>query len=143
MTLRSLTGVLVAALVLAGAAPALAATKNGITPLSPKAGATIPTAQSPTFKMRVKGKGQVWVHACSSKKKNSDGVICDDAGSDFSFGRATKKGSVFQFKAKFFDYDEFWLNNPGTYYWQAHRIQCESGIDDCLQEGPIVKFKVG
>jgi hypothetical protein len=89
--------------------------------------------------MRVKGAGQVWVHVCKSKKKDSDGVIC----SDESIGRAKKKGSVFQYKPKFFDYDEFWLNSPGTYYWQAHRISCESGIDDCLQEGPIVKFSVG
>jgi hypothetical protein len=28
-------------------------------------------------------------------------------------------------------------------HWQAHRIQCEGNIDDCLQEGPIIKFKVG
>jgi hypothetical protein len=143
MTLRSLSGVLAAAFVLAGAAPALAATKHGITPLSPKAGATVPVAQSPTFKMRVKGKGQVWVHVCDSNKKNADGVICDSAGSDFSFGRASKKGGVFQFKPKFFDYDAFWMNNPGTYYWQAHRIQCEGNINDCLQEGPIIKFKLG
>jgi hypothetical protein len=137
MTLRSLAAVLGAGALLAGASPALAA--SGITPLSPKSNSTVPAGQSPTFKMRVKGAGQVWVHVCKSKKKNSDGVIC----SDESIGRATKKGGVFQYKPKFFDYDEFWLNSPGTYYWQAHRIQCESGIDDCLQEGPIVKFKVG
>jgi hypothetical protein len=137
MTLRSLAAMLCAGALLAGASPALAA--SGITPLSPKSGSTVPAGQSPTFKMRVKGAGQVWVHVCKSKKKNSDGVIC----SDESIGRATKKGGVFQYKPKFYDYDEFWLNSPGTYYWQAHRIQCESGIDDCLQEGPIVKFKVG
>jgi hypothetical protein len=137
MTLRSLAAVLSAGALLAGASPALAA--SGITPLSPKSGSTVPAGQSPTFKMRVKGAGQVWVHVCKSKKKDSDGVIC----SDESIGRAKKKGGVFQYKPKFFDYDEFWLNSPGTYYWQAHRIQCESGIDDCLQEGPIVKFKVG
>jgi hypothetical protein len=137
MTLRSLVAVLCAGALLAGASPALAA--SGITPLSPKSGSTVPAGQSPTFKMRVKGAGQVWVHVCKSKKKNADGVIC----SDESIGRATKKGGVFQYKPKFFDYDEFWLNSPGTYYWQAHRIQCDSGIDDCLQEGPIVKFKVG
>ena len=137
MTLRSLAAVLTAGALLAGASPALAA--SGITPLSPKSGSTVPAGQSPTFKMRVKGAGQVWVHVCKSKQKDSDGVIC----SDESIGRAKKKGGVFQYKPKFFDYDEFWLNSPGTYYWQAHRIQCESGIDDCLQEGPIVKFKVG
>jgi hypothetical protein len=137
MTLRSLAGVLVAGLLLATASPAVAA--SGITILSPKSGATVAAGESPTFKMRVKGAGQVWVHVCKSKKKNADGVIC----SEESIGRAKKKGGTYQYKPKFFDFPEFWLNSPGTYYWQAHRIQCEGDIDDCLQEGPIVRFKVG
>ena len=57
MTLRSLAGALATGLVLALASPALGA--SGITPLSPKSGATVPTGTSPTFKMRVKGAGQV------------------------------------------------------------------------------------
>ena len=119
---------------------ASAATKHGITPLAPKAGSSVPAGKSPTFKMRVKGKGQVWVHVCKSKKKDSDGVICSDP----DLGRAKKKGGVFQYKPKFFDFPEFWLNSPGTYYWQAYRIACEGGnLSDCYQEGPIVKFKVG
>src|SRR3954469_10409977 len=134
MTLRSFAGVLAPGAVLASAGPAFAA--SGITPLSPKSGATVPAGKSPTFKMRVKGAGQVWVHVCKSKKKNGDGVIC----SDESIGRAKKKGSVVQYKPKFFNFPEFWLNSPGTYYWQAHRIHCTSGIKDCLQEGPVVKL---
>jgi hypothetical protein len=137
MTLRSLVGLLVAGALLAAASPASAS--SGITVLSPKRGATVPSGTTPTFKMRVKGSGQVWVHVCKSKKKNADGVICDDE----SIGRAKKKGGVFAYKPKFFDFPDFWLNSPGTYYWQAHRIQCEGGISDCLQEGPIVQFKVG
>ena len=49
----------------------------------------------------------------------------------------------FKLKAPFFDFPEFWLNSPGTYYWQAHRIDCDATISDCRQEGPTVKFKVG
>jgi len=139
MPFRSLSGVFAAALILAGACPAPAATKQGITPLAPKANASVPTGQSPTFRMRVRGAGQVWVHVCKFNKKNADGVIC----SDESIGRARKKGGAFEYKPKFFDFDEFWLNSLGTYYWQAHRIQCQAGIADCLQEGPVVKFKVG
>ena len=44
---------------------------------------------------------------------------------------------------KFFDFPEFWLNSPGTYYWQAFRIACTAASSDCRKEGPIVKFKVG
>jgi hypothetical protein len=113
---------------------------SGITPLSPKANATVAAGKSPTFKMRVKGSGQVWVHVCKSKKKDSEGVIC----SDESIGKAKKKGGSFAYKPKFFDFPDFWLNSPGTYYWQAFRIACEGGdLSDCKQESKIVKFKVG
>ena len=117
---------------------ASAATKNGITPLAPKAGKSVPAGQSPTFKMRAKGPGQVWVHVCKSKRKNNDGLICNTP----QIGRAHKKGGSFRFKPKFYDFPTFWLNTPGTYYWQAHRIACNAAITDCRQEGPIVRFKV-
>jgi hypothetical protein len=119
---------------------ASAATKNGITPTSPKAGTTIPVGERPTMKGRVKGAGQVYVHVCKSKRKDSDGLICTDE----AIQRARKKAGRFRVRLKFFDFPEFWLNSPGTYYWQAHRIACEGGdISDCRQEGPIVRFKVG
>jgi hypothetical protein len=129
---------LVTAGLLAVPSAATAATKNGITPLAPKAGKSVPAGERPTFKMRVKGRGQVWVHVCKSKRRDSEGVIC----STESIGRARKKGSSYQYKAKFFDFPGFWLNSPGTYYWQAHRIACNAAITDCRQEGPIVKFRV-
>jgi hypothetical protein len=132
------TTFLAVVVVLALAAPALAATKHGVTPISPKANASVPAGQSPTFRMRAKGGGTVWVHVCKSKKRDSDGVICHEA----SIGQAKRSNGVYKFKPKFFDFPEFWLNTPGTYYWQAFRIKCEGNISDCDQEGPIVKFKV-
>jgi hypothetical protein len=123
-------------LALAVAVPASAATKNGITPLAPKAGSSVPAGKSPVFRFRSSGSGQRWVHVCKTKKKNSDGVICFKA----SIGQAKKKKGVYEYKPEFFDFPEFWLNTPGTYYWQAHRIDCNA--NDCRQEGPIVKFKV-
>ena len=136
---RSLLTAATLLLTLALAVPAAAATKNGITPLAPKAGSSVPAGKSPTFRMRANGPGQVWVHVCKSKRKNADGVICTEE----SIGRATKKGGVFRYKPRFFDFPEFWLNSPGTYYWQAHRIDCAGDISDCRQEGPIVRFRVG
>jgi hypothetical protein len=129
---------LIAAVLSIVIAPAAsAATKNGITPLSPKAGATIPVGQRPTFKLRVSGPGHVWVSVCKSQAKDKDGVIC----STETLGEAKKKGGVYSLKAKFFDFPAFWLNSPGAYYWQAYRIDCSGS--DCKKEGPIVKFKVG
>ena len=133
-----LTLVLVSVGLLAAPAAASAATKHGITPLAPKAGSSVPAGKSPTFKMRVKGSGQVWVHVCKNKRKNADGVICNK--NPEAIGRARKRGSIYRFKPQFFDFPEFWLNSPGTYYWQAFRIDCEGS--DCNQEGPVVKFRV-
>ncbi len=120
------------------ATPALAATKNGITPRSPKAGGKVAAGKAASFKSRVRGQGQVYVHVCKSKRKNADGVICHD---EF-IGKATKRGRLHVARQRFFDFPEFWLNNPGVYYWQAHRIDCSVDIDDCLREGPIVRFRV-
>ena len=134
-----LTLVLVSVGLLAAPAVASATAKHGITPLAPKAGSSVPAGKSPTFKMRVRGSGQVYVHVCKSKRKDSSGRICNTE----SIGSAKKKGSTFRYKPKFFDFPGFWLNTPGTYYWQAYRIACEGGdISDCYQEGPIVKFRV-
>ena len=115
---------------------ASAATKNGITPLAPKAGTSVPAGKSPTFKIRTKGPGTVWVHVCKSKRKDKNGVICHKA----SIGQAKKKRGIYRYKPQFFDFPAFWLNSPGTYYWQAFRIDCEGS--DCNQEGPVVKFRV-
>ena len=136
-----LTLLLALAALLAVPTVALGATKNGITPKSPKAGATIPVGKRPTIKGKVKGPGQVYIHVCKSKKKDKDGLICFKE----AIQKAKKKNGKFSAKMKFFDFPEFWLNSPGTYYWQAHRIDCIVGSDlsDCRQEGPIVKFKVG
>jgi hypothetical protein len=124
------------ALSLATAGSAVAARKNGIKPLAPKAGTSVPVGKSPKFRMKVSGPGQVWVHVCRSKKKDKSGVIC----SKESIGRAKKKNGVLVYKPTFYDYPGFWLNRPGRYYWQAFRIACNS--QDCEQEGPIVRFRV-
>jgi hypothetical protein len=133
-----LTLLLAFAALLAVPTVAFGATKNGITPKSPKAGSTIPVGERPTMKGKVKGKGVVYVHVCKSKKKDKDGLICPEA-----IKKAKKKNGRFSVKLDFFDSPGFWLNSPGTYYWQAHRIACNAAITDCRQEGPIVKFKVG
>jgi hypothetical protein len=125
-------------LLLLTAGPAVA--KNGVTPISPKSGDSVPVGSRPTFKMNITGKHSgVFVHVCKSKRKVDDGMIC----SDEVIGKAKKKrGKRYEFKAKFFDFPEFWLNSPGTYYWQAYRTACNAAITDCKAEGPVVKFRV-
>lgn len=131
---------LLALAVLAVAAvPALAATKHGITPTYPKAGQTVPQGKAPTFKAKVVGKGAVYFYVCKTAKKDKDGLICDKV-----IQRAKKVArNRYQARMRYFDYPGYWLNSPGTYYWQAHRIACLNGPSDCAAEGPVVKFKVG
>jgi hypothetical protein len=125
------------ALALAG--PAAAATKNGITPLAPKAGTSVPSGKAAKFRMRVNDPGAgVFVHVCKSKKKDKQGMICRKA----TILQAKKRKGAFEAKQTFYDFPAFWLNNPGTYYWQAYRIECSGGSSDCKKEGPVVRFKV-
>lgn len=129
----------VALVALAGAVPALAASKNGITPVSPKKGATVPVNTRPTFKVRVSGPGTVWIHVCKSKKVLRDGLICNKE----LIRQMKRKGGSASVKPTMFNFPGFWLKTPGTYYWQVHRIYCSVGNADCHLEGPTVKFKIG
>jgi len=124
----------------AAPAYALAASRNGVTPTSPKAGATVSKGKAVTFKGRVKGSGTIFVHVCkSAKRSKKEGVICTKQ----AIGRARRKDGTFSYRQKVFAFDAYWLNRPGTYYWQAHRILCENGdTRDCRQEGPVVRFRV-
>jgi hypothetical protein len=131
-----------ALLALAGATAvaAYAATRHGVTPVTPKSGDTVPAGESPTFTVRARGGGEVYVHVCRSKAKRADGLIC----SMESVGRATRgKRGLYRYTPTFHDFPGFWLNRPGTYYWQAHRIRCEKRrTRDCRQEGPVSSIRV-
>ena len=140
---RRLTPAAAVAALVAAPAYALAASKNGVTPVSPKARATVPKGKPVTFKGKVSGSGPVFVYVCkSAKRSRKEGIICADK--QEAIGKARKTRGAFSYRQKVFDYSGYWLNRPGTYYWQAHRIVCENGnTRDCRQEGPVVRFKVG
>src|SRR5688572_12514290 len=121
-----------------GAVPALAATEHGITPVAPKAGAKVESGSRPTFRGRVRGPGSVWVYVSRSRRTHERGLIAHDA----MIQRAKRERGAFRVRARYYDYPQFWLNQPGTYYWQAHRVNCGEDGRDCYQEGPVVKFRV-
>ncbi len=124
----------------ASPAAATAATKHGITPLTPSLDRKVAQGKSAAFRMRVHGPGTVFVNICKSPRKSkADGTICHRQG----IGQAHRVNGVFKWTQRFYDYPEFWLNTPGTYYWQAYRIACAKGSSkDCRQEGPVVRFRV-
>lgn len=140
MTRPLLITVLLVALAGAFAALAIAATRNGVTPISPQEGDTVPRGKAPTFSARARGGGEVYVHVCRSKATRSDGLIC----SREAVGRARRgAGGLHRYRPRTYDYPEHWLNTPGVYYWQAHRIRCERRrTKDCRQEGPVSSLRV-
>ena len=129
---------IVPAAVLVLAVPAFASTKHGVTPQSPKSGTAVPAGVAFTFKAKAEGGGTVWLHVCKSKKKAKDGTICNTE----LIAQMKKKDGVYRHKTKTYSFDTYWLNSPGTYYWQVYRIKCEGSTSDCKQEGPIWKLRV-
>lgn len=123
-----------------GAVVAVAATRNGVTPVAPGEGDVVPKGKPPTFTVRARGGGQVFVRVCRSKSTRSDGLICAAE----SVGRAKRgDGGLYRYRPRAYEFDAYWLNRPGTYYWQAHRIKCERRrTKDCRQEGPVLSLKV-
>ena len=65
---RALCVAIATAAVLSCSPSALGA--GGITPIAPQKGDTIPAGKRSTFKLRVHGKGEVWVHVCGSRAKD-------------------------------------------------------------------------
>jgi hypothetical protein len=128
--MRIVLATVLTALVLAAPAPAA----SGIHPLGPKG--DVAKGEVPTFRMRVFGKGAVYVHVCRSAKR-TNGAICDRE----TTGRATRgRGGVYTFRPRRFDFPAYFANRSGVYFWQAVRIACQGG--DCRQEGPVVGFRV-
>lgn len=126
--------------VAAMAAAALGATRNGVTPVSPKPGYSVPKGIAPTFAVRARGGGEVYVRVCRSRARRRDGLICARE----SVGRALRgEGGLYRYRPRFHDFPGFWLNRPGAYFWQAHRIRCENRrTRDCRQEGPVSELRV-
>ena len=134
------------------AAGAASPAKNGIRLLSPKNGAAVPTViasgKVPTFKARVRGRGSVWFTVCKSKKRGPDGQLCRGNADDLDRGKKgkkTKRGRSYSFKPDVYTFPTYYLNTPGTYYWQVFRISCRTtraGRLDCPQESKLGKFVV-
>jgi hypothetical protein len=90
--------------------------------------------------MRVHGPGAVWVRVCKSKRRHRDGTICDRA----ELGRAhRRRGSLFTYRPPLFRFPGYWLETPGTYYWQAYRLDCGTSLRDCRQESEVIRFRLG
>ena len=125
------------------ALPSSAADRDELPPprsVSPAFNKTITLGQQFTFQVRSRTNSAVFVVVSKSKRKAADGTLRDKKGYMRKMGR--RKGTLFTKKVeRYRGLDSHFLNKPGTYYWQAHRINC-SEQKDCAVEGPIRRFRV-
>ena len=115
-----------AAAALATATPATAAEP---VPLAPSEGASFVIGAPIDFSVRDETPGKsVYIHISRSPALDAVGLIGDDV-----WIGGTTGGPDFSARWKYSG-----LQAPGTYYWQAHRIDCSTpSYPDCEIEGPV------
>lgn len=139
--------VLVTTVVLAIAAlapPASAAVDPLVPPtvLAPADGATVQAGTTPAFRVQTgEGDQYLWVHFSASPNPVA---ACGTIGSDnglLQLQPTMADPAVYEGTPAASDLYTFWLNRPGTYYWQAYRIHNGGGADGCV-EAPVRSLTV-
>lgn len=101
--------------------------------LQPAAGQAF-TAKTPiSFRIRTyAGDRYLWLYVSRSPAAaNACGTIAHEV-SIWDFA-PTADAAVYEAKPTYYSYSSFWMNTPGTYYWQAYRIKHGSGADGCIE----------
>ncbi len=127
-------GMLAAALVIAaGAASAASLTTDPPTLLTPPSGKVFKARTPIAFTIRTHpGDDSLWLSVSRSPTVvNACGTIAHEV-SIWDF-QATTDPSVYEARPTYYSFGTFWMNTPGTYYWQAHRIEYAGGADGCIE----------
>lgn len=135
MTIARLAAVTLATAVLVSA-PASAA---GPTPLSPTAGKVLQARSPFTFKVRDDADGAVFIAVSKSRAVRGDGTLRDQSTWFRRMGGTT--GVRTKKVERYAALRTHFLNRPGTWYWQAWRIDCAEQ-EDCNVEGPVRRFRL-
>lgn len=130
---RFTIGCLVGALVLAVGVAQARADLTPIELLDPAQGQILATGAQIAFHIRTHPGDQYLRLNVSRSPAIADacgtiGVEADGAGF-----QPTADPSVYEATLAFFDFPSFWMNTPGTYYWQAYRIEYGEGADGCIE----------
>jgi hypothetical protein len=113
---------------------------SGPTLISPINGKSQKARTPFTFKAKAPAGASVYLKVSKSKKVGADGTLL---GSNLYFRKMGFKNGFFQKKTESYGaLSTYFLNRPGTYYWQAYLIDCSDDLDDCNIESKIQKFKV-
>jgi len=107
--------------------------------LSPADGAQIVAATPVVFDIQTSPDdpgGFLWLHVSRSPAVDATGVIDSDADIE-PFTAVAGQPGVFRAAPTYYSFPSFWMNSPGTYYWQAFRINCSGSLADCYIQSPI------
>jgi hypothetical protein len=130
-------------LLVAGASAAAQDAGTPPTLLEPTVGAVVTTGTRLVFRIATFPGDEtryLWLYVSRSPNAvNACGTIAHDA--EIEPFVATSDGSVYEATPTFFDYSGFWMNTPGTYYWQAYRIHYGGGADGCI-ESEVRSFQI-
>ena len=112
----------------------------GPQPVDPADGAVLPTGSRLSFRAStlLGGSDQyLWVHVSRSGQRDSTGRIGDDV--EIEGLRPSADPNVWFGDPAYFTHSTFWMNVPGTYFWQPYRIS-SFGDPDGYVEGPTRTF---
>jgi hypothetical protein len=105
------------------------------TVIEPVDGTHVPAGTHVNFAVRTfAGDEMLWVHISQSRAVDECGVVDDDV-HIYSLD-PTSDPAAFRTNTTFYDFEGFWMVTPGTYYWQAYRIEHHFDADGCI-ETPI------
>lgn len=112
--------------------------------LAPGNGKVLPLGSQPTFKLRDTDpnarKYSIFMIVSPRKATNRYGEL--KRGREIgTFARMDRKGKYgFVYKTPEYSFDTWFMNRPGTYYWQAFHIDCR--VRGCHVLSKVRSFKV-
>ena len=140
---RTVGGLLVTGTLTVGLALPAAAGPGAPVAVAPKPRAVLALDSQPTFKVRdgsaAARRYKVWIRISTTKKRTRKGELREtEVG---TFAQMKRKGKVHRYTAPDLDFDTWFMDRAGTYYWQAYRIDCAAS-KSCRVFTKIRSFKV-
>lgn len=139
MSRSSWRHVAVAAVLLLTTAPAAVAATVGSPTLvppkviSPAPGAHIRAGTHVNFTVRTFPHDYyLWVHISKSPRVNKCGVIKSEVHT-YDLQPKSRHSAVYRTHTTLYTFHGFWMATPGTYYWQAYRIEHHFNADGCIE----------
>lgn len=137
---------MLAAVVVAGLVTTALAGGGGPRPITPKQGKVFARGATPTFRVavsRANAKFGVFMYV-NSRKRVRHGQLQAPSGASGDDGHLKRAPSgLYTYRPPHFTFPTYYMQRPGTYYWQSFYIRCNTGGPrNCHHVGPIRHFRV-